>query len=91
MNSNSLNLALRQTARSLSIPLELVEKIYYSYWSFIKQTASSLPLKEGVEEELPEPTNFNIPYIGKLYVDYDKVHKYNNQLKFYQNVKSKKD
>ena len=91
MNSNSLNLALRQTARKLSIPLELVEKIYYSYWSFIKDTAISFPLKEGIEEELSVPTNFNIPYIGKLYVDYDKVRKYNNQLNYYQNVKSKKD
>ena len=91
MNSNSLNLALRQTARKLSIPLELVEKIYYSYWSFIKDTAISLPLKEGIEEELSVHTNFNIPYIGKLYVDYDKVRKYNNQLNYYQNVKSKKD
>lgn len=91
MNNNSLNLALRQTARNLSIPHDLVEKIYRSYWSFIKHTASGLPLKDGVEEELSVPTNFNIPYIGKLYVDYDKIRKYNNQLKFYQNVKSKKD
>ena len=36
-------------------------------------------------------TNFNIPYIGKLYTDYDKIKKYNNQLNYYRNVKAKKN
>ena len=34
--------------------------------------------------------NFNIPYIGKLYGDYDKVEKLRRQLKYYQDVKAKK-
>ena len=52
----------------------------------------SLPLKEITEEEAKHLiTNFNIPYVGKLHVDYTKIHKYNNQLKFYQNVKNQEN
>lgn len=92
MNSNSLNLALKQAARKLSIPQELVEQVYKSYWSFVKDTIQNLPLKQTDEEGFGElTTNFNIPYIGKLYVDYNRVKRYNNQLKFYQNVRAKKN
>lgn len=43
------------------------------------------------EEFRKATTNFNIPYIGKLYVSYDKIEKYKRQLKNYQNVRTKKD
>lgn len=92
MNNHSLNSALRQTARSLSIPQKEVESIYKSYWSFIKEYASNLPLKGMNQEEFDSTvTNFNVPYIGKLFVEFEKVKKYNNQLKFYQDVKAKEN
>lgn len=90
MNSNSLNLALRKTARETSMPLKFVQMVYSSYWSFVREYASSLPLKEITEDELDTlTTNFNVPYIGKLYVNGDKVRKYINQLNYYRNVKTK--
>jgi hypothetical protein len=90
MNS-SLNWALRQTARKLCIDVRDVERIYRSYWKFVKEHIASIPLRELSEEEFnATDTNFNVPYIGKLYVEYDKIMKYNNQLKYIQNVKVKK-
>ena len=92
MNSNSLNLALRQTSRELSVPLELVEQVYRSYWCFVRETAANLPLKTITEEEARQTTtNFNIPYIGKLHVDYSQIRKYHNRLKHYQDVRSKEN
>ena len=92
MNSNSLNLALRRAARKLSVPQDTVEQVYKSYWSFVKETIQDLPLKQVGEEGFGElTTNFNIPYIGKIYADYKRIKKYNNQLKFYQNVRAKKN
>ena len=92
MNINSLNLALKQTSRELSVPLELVEQVYKSYWSFVRETAQSLPLKTATEDEVKQmTTNFNIPYIGKLRVDYKQIQKYHNQLKYYQDVRSKEN
>jgi hypothetical protein len=72
------------------MPLKFVQMVYNSYWSFVREYASSLPLKEITEDELDTlTTNFNVPYIGKLYVNGDKVRKYINQLNYYRNVKTK--
>ena len=43
------------------------------------------------EEFNSTTTNFNIPYIGKLYADYNKVIKYKQRLKQYENVKSEEN
>lgn len=90
--NNSLNLALRKTARNLSIDIKLAESVYKSYWCFIKEHISSLPLREMSQEEFDSVvSNFNLPYIGKLYVDYERIERYKRQLKFYQDVKSKEN
>lgn len=88
MNS-LLNSALRQAARNLSIDYRVAERVYYSYFKFIRQHIESLPLK--TQDEVDEDTNFNIPYIGKLYVDKELIQKYKRQLKFYEDVKDKKN
>lgn len=91
MNS-TLNLAIEQVARNLSVNKKLVENVYKSYWKFIKNHVASYSLRGMSQEEFESiDTNFNIPYIGKLYIKKDKLERYNNQLKYYQNVKSKKN
>jgi hypothetical protein len=86
-------LALKQAARELSVPQELVEQIYKSYWRFIKETISNLPLKCATDEERKSlTTNFNIPYIGKLYVDDNRINSYKQRLLKYQEyVRSKEN
>lgn len=91
MNS-LLNSALRQTARVLSISPKLAEKVYQSYWGFIRDYVENLHIRTMTEEEFNSvTTNFNIPYIGKLYVDYDRIRKYQVQLKKYQDGRTKKN
>lgn len=91
MNS-TLNLALRQTARYFSVSPKLVEEIYRSYWKFIKETVSSKSLKEISDEEFDSSNlNINLPYLGKLYADKEKLNKYRRQLNYYKNVKIKED
>ena len=88
--NNTLNLALRKVARNLSVDQKLVEAVYKSYWYFIKEYISSLPLRDLTEEEYDSTvSNINLPFLGKLYVDYNKLAKYHKQRKLYRDVKDK--
>lgn len=92
MNNNSLNLALKQVSKELSVPLKLVEQVYKSYWCFIRETATNLPLKTITEEEAKQiTTNFNIPFIGKLHVNYNQIKRYHKLLNHYQDVRNKQN
>jgi 23S rRNA U2552 (ribose-2'-O)-methylase RlmE/FtsJ len=44
-----------------------------------------------VEEFQSVDTNFNLPYIGKLYVGTEKLEKYKRLKKIYENVKNKRN
>ena len=88
--NNTLNLALRKVSRNLSVDQKLVEQVYKSYWLFIKEHISSLPLRDLTEEEYDSTiSNINLPFIGKLYVDYNKLAKYHKQRKLYRDVETK--
>ena len=87
MNS-TLNLAIQKVARKLSVDQKLVEAVYKSYWKFIKTQISSVSLKEISEEEFNSlDINFNLPYLGKLYVKYEKIERYRRRLKYLEDVK----
>jgi hypothetical protein len=86
--NNSVNQAVKQVARKLCVDQKLVEQVYRSYWRFIKEHISSLNLRNIDKEEFDSiVTNFNIPYIGKLYVGYGRVEKYKKQFKKKRNDK----
>ena len=90
--NNTLNLAIRKVARNLSVDQKLVEQVYKSYWLFIKEHISSLPLRELSQEEYDSTiSNINLPFLGKLYVDYNKLAKYHEQRKLYRDVRSKEN
>lgn len=92
MNNNLLNLAIKKVAKELCIPYNTAELIYKSYWAFVRNYIEDLPIRKMSEEEFnKETTNFNIPYIGKLYVDYSKIEKYKRQLKRYEDARDKKN
>ena len=89
--NNTLNLAIQKVARKLSVDQKLVEAVYKSYWSFIKTQISSVSLKEISEEEFNSLNiNFNLPYLGKLYVKYEKIERYRRRLKYLEDVKAEK-
>ena len=90
--NNTLNLALRKVARELSVDQKLVEQVYKSYWSFIKEHITSLPLRDLSQEEYDSTvSNVNLPFLGKLYVDYNKLAKYHKERKLYRDAKAKKN
>ena len=87
--NNTLNLAIKKVARNLSVDQKLVEQVYKSYWFFIKEHISSLPLRDLSQEEYDSTvSNINLPFLGKLYVDYNKLAKYHEKRKLYRDVKT---
>jgi hypothetical protein len=91
MNS-VLNWAINKVSRELCIDKKIVEAVYKSYWKFIKQNIEALSLEGLTKEECNTlPTNFNLPHLGKLYMEYDKIDKYKRKEKFIKNVETKEN
>ena len=87
MNS-TLNSAITRVARRLCVDRKLVENVYKSYWNFIKTTVSDVSLIDMSEEEFNSTDiNFNLPMLGKLFVEYDKIERRRRHLKYLENAK----
>lgn len=54
---------------------EVVKEVHDSFWRFIREKIQELPLKEDLSESEFNKlrTNFNIPSLGKLHVDYNRL------------------
>ena len=91
--NNALNSAIHRVAYRLSVDPKLVESVYKSYWRFIKEQVASFDLKEmDMGEFNSVDTNFNLPYIGKLYVGTEKMEKYKRRKEnFKKNVRTKEN
>ena len=61
-------------SKELVIPEEVVDAAYKSFFGFIRNTISKLPLKEELSEEDFNKLrpNFNIPSLGKLHCTYER-------------------
>lgn len=79
MNS-TLSSAITKVAHKLNIPVEQAEAIYKSYWKYIKFQIEALDFSNVDEQKLASMrTNFNIPYIGKLYTNIEKINLINKR------------
>lgn len=69
----TLNNIAKEVAQKLGISPQLVLNTYKAFWRQIKTNIEALPLKEEINEEdfKSYKTNYNIPYIGKLYCNYE--------------------
>ena len=85
---NYLNI-INKVSQEISIPPEVVDTAYKSYWKFIKQTVQSLPLKDDISEEdfIKLRTNFNIPSLGKLCVTWDRLVGCKNRFKIIKKLR----
>ena len=69
---------IRQVAKELDLPEDLVRNTYKSYWKVIKQIIESRQIKSESNQILSQEefgnnvVNINIPSIGKLYVTLDR-------------------
>ena len=76
--------AYSKVAKELGLSEKIIEQVYRSFWAYIKDTVTTLPLEGLSEEEFNSiKTSFNIPRLGKLFVKY-------NKLKQIQNVRRNK-
>lgn len=83
---------IKRVSNELDINKDLVDKTYKAYWLFIRESIQSLPLKDNLskEEFSNLKVNFNIPSLGKLTCDYDRMINIKNKYKEY-NDKDKED
>lgn len=90
MNYNDL---VTQLSKELNLPPRVVDKVYKSYWKFIRGSIQGLPLKEDISEEEFQKlrTNFNIPSLGKLSCTYDRVKRVKERYKYIRNLREKND
>lgn len=61
-----------EIAEELQLPIEVVKKAYTSYYEYIRIQISNTLLEDKELEDI-EDLSFNIPSIGKLYLNRNKL------------------
>lgn len=81
---------LKQIASEQNLPEEVVDKVYKTFWQFIREHITSLPLKKDLSKEDFEDlyTNFNIPSLGKLSCSYDRMINVKKRFKYIKDIKN---
>lgn len=84
-----LDEAVEKVAKELNIDAEVVGVAYKSFYEFIREKISELPLKDNLSEEdfNALKTNFNIPSIGKLHCTYERYLGMKEQKKYINKLK----
>ena len=88
---------IKQVAKELDLPEDLVINTYKSYWKVIKQIIESRQIKSENNEILSQEefdnnvVNINIPSIGKLNCTYDKYQKVLTKFNLINNIKRRED
>lgn len=88
---------IRQVAKELDLPEDLVRNTYKSYWKVIKYIIESRQIKSESNKILSQEefdnnvVNINIPSIGKLNCTYDKYQKVLTKFNLINNIKRRED
>jgi hypothetical protein len=79
----------KEVSQKLNIPEDVVDAAYKSFYEFVKEKITELPLKDELsEEEFSKlKTNFNIPSLGKLHCTYERYTKVKERLKYFNKLK----
>lgn len=82
---------VHELSKEMSLKEEVIDTIYKSFYSFIRESITNLPLKEELSEEEFNnlKTNFNIPAIGKLHCTYERYLKMKKQKEYLDKLKDK--
>lgn len=88
---------IKQVAKELNLPEDLVRNTYKSYWKVIRQIIESNNIKYSKDSILTanefnsKQININIPSIGKLNCTYDKYQKTIAKFNLINNIKRRED
>ena len=88
---------IKQVAKELNLPEDLVRNTYKSYWKVIRQLIESNNIKYSKDSILTakefnnKQININIPSIGKLNCTYDKYQKTIAKFNLINNIKRRED
>ena len=88
---------IKQVAKELNLPEDLVRNTYKSYWKVIRQIIESYNIKYSKDSILTakefnsKQMNINIPSIGKLNCTYDKYQKTIAKFNLINNIKRRED
>ena len=88
---------IKQVAKELNLPEDLVRNTYKSYWKVIRQIIESNNIKYSKDSILTanefnsKQININIPSIGKLNCTYDKYQKTIAKFNLINNIKRRGD
>ena len=88
---------IKQVAKELNLPENLVINTYKSYWKVIKQIIERNNIKSNdnliftSDEFNNNVININVPSIGKLNCTYDKYLKTINRFNLINNIKKRED
>lgn len=80
-----------RVSEELNLPEELIEKVYKSYWNFIRATIEELPLKTELTQLEYENlrTSINIPSLGKLNCTYNRYIGIRNRFNIINKIRQK--
>lgn len=87
----------KEVSEKLGIPEKDIKEIYESYWFFIRDHITRLPLKDNLNENAFNKlkVNINIPSIGKLYCTWDRYRtikkRYKHIIELYHDTNNKED
>jgi Na+/phosphate symporter len=91
-----MNETISKLSKEVGLPVDVVKKVYSTYWLTVREYLSSLPLKElddniSEEEFKKLRTSINIPSIGKLHCTYERFRRIKKHFEFIKELRRKKD
>ncbi len=84
---------IKEISKNTGISPDIIDKIYKSFWLYIRNSIQELPLKENITETefLKLRPNFNIPSLGKLCCTYSRYLGVRNRFNYIKNIREKNE
>lgn len=81
---------ITKVAEKHNLPYQVVDRTYKGFWKFIRESLTSLPMKEEMtEEEFRQlRTSINVPSLGKFSCDYDRYMRMRKRLIYLNKIRT---